>query len=210
MLHPHTRKVVGALLCGLSLIIIWSEATILTGRRVDLSPFSRAIRGAVPNELGVQLLTTLPLAYICVCTYFALFRINAFDYNKLLPRATTGAALMQNGSLMCRFAPATCWNFLHMIHMDGRVDGQKTVFTENMGTMDVLPVLGKHLNVSHHGCLGWSSQQLGSDCVSPLRMLFGREFPGLYRSTQRQHPKRTPRRRSTCRSCWWCTVLSPT
>jgi hypothetical protein len=40
----------------------------------------------VPHELGVQLLTTLPLAYICVCTYFALFRINAFDYNKLLPR----------------------------------------------------------------------------------------------------------------------------
>ena len=40
----------------------------------------------MPNELGVQLLTTLPLAYICVCTYFALFRLNAFDYNKLLPR----------------------------------------------------------------------------------------------------------------------------
>lgn len=42
--------------------------------------------GAVPHELGVQLLTTLPLAYICVCTYFALFRLNALDYNKLLPR----------------------------------------------------------------------------------------------------------------------------
>jgi hypothetical protein len=41
---------------------------------------------AMPHELGVQLLTTLPLAYICVCTYFALFRVNAFDYNKLLPR----------------------------------------------------------------------------------------------------------------------------
>jgi hypothetical protein len=40
----------------------------------------------MPSELGVHLLTTLPLAYICVCTYFALFRLNAFDYNKLLPR----------------------------------------------------------------------------------------------------------------------------
>ena len=44
------------------------------------------LRGAMPSELGVHLLTTLPLAYICVCTYFALFRLNAFDYNKLLPR----------------------------------------------------------------------------------------------------------------------------
>jgi hypothetical protein len=40
----------------------------------------------VSSEWGVQLLTTLPLAYICVATYFALFRVNAFDYNKLLPR----------------------------------------------------------------------------------------------------------------------------
>ena len=43
-------------------------------------------RGAAPNELGVQVLTLVPLVYICVCTYFALFRVNAFDYNKLLPR----------------------------------------------------------------------------------------------------------------------------
>jgi len=186
----------------------------------------------IPREFGVQLLTTLPLAYICVCTYFALFRINAFDYNKLLPRcgvlgreglacvgigvgwgwdwfgwvwlwlllvlvvvvglliiidcvnpaltltanpnptnpqprinppptprrATTGAALMQNGSLMCRFAPATCWNLLHMVHMDGRVDDQKTVFTKNMGSMDVLPVFGKHLNV---GGWGWGGLDWG-------------------------------------------------
>jgi hypothetical protein len=40
----------------------------------------------VPHEFGVQVITSLPLAYICVCTYFALFRLNAFDYNKLLPR----------------------------------------------------------------------------------------------------------------------------
>ena len=115
--HPLARKALGALLAALSLAVVWSEATILTGGRPDLSPFGLAIRGAVPHELAVQLLTTLPLAYIGVCTYWALFRLNAFDYNKLLPRATTGAALMQNGSLVCRFAPATCWNFLHMVHM---------------------------------------------------------------------------------------------
>lgn len=30
---------------------------------------------------------------------------------------------------------------------DRGVDGHPTVFTRNMGTMEVLPVLGKHLNV---------------------------------------------------------------
>lgn len=39
---------------------------------------------------------------------------------------------MQNGSLMARFAAPTCWNLLHMIHMDGVVDeaGGTTVFTQ--------------------------------------------------------------------------------
>lgn len=59
-------------------------------------------------------------------------RLNAFNYNKLLPRATTGAALMQNGSLMARFAAPTCWNLLHIVHMDGKLDtqGTTTVFTQ--------------------------------------------------------------------------------
>jgi hypothetical protein len=34
-----------------------------------------------------------------------------------------------------------------LTNQDGRVDGQTTVFTKNMGSMDVLPFLGKHLNV---------------------------------------------------------------
>lgn len=92
-------------------------------------------RGATGDVWGVQLLVLWPLAYICWCTYFALFRINAFNYNKLIPRTTTGAALMQNGSLMARFAAPTCWNLLHMIHMDGQVTNAAgtlttTVFTQ--------------------------------------------------------------------------------
>ena len=53
--------------------------------------------------------------YMCACSYYALFKINAFNYNKLIIGATTGAALMQNGSLMARFAAPTCWNFYHII-----------------------------------------------------------------------------------------------
>jgi hypothetical protein len=47
-------------------------------------------RGSEGSEWGMQLLVMWPLAYICICTYFALFRLNAFNYNKLMPRATTG------------------------------------------------------------------------------------------------------------------------
>eukprot|EP00878_Enallax_costatus_P015761 GHUV01016516.1.p1 GENE.GHUV01016516.1~~GHUV01016516.1.p1 ORF type:complete len:615 (+),score=178.39 GHUV01016516.1:1103-2947(+) len=151
LVQPVAAKVFAVFLVFMTGCVIWSEATIFTGENPDLSPFSKLIKGAVGSVSAVQFLVLVPLAYICWCTYFALFRINAFNYNKLIPRTTTGAALMQNGSLMSRFAAPTCWNLLHMIHMDGQVTdahGQTTttVFTQNMGTMGVLPVLGQHLN----------------------------------------------------------------
>lgn len=68
-------------------------------------------------------MTLLPLLYMCAATYTSLFKFTAFNYNKLVPGATTGPALMQNGSLMCRFAAPTCWNFLHVIHMDVAQNG---------------------------------------------------------------------------------------
>ena len=42
--HPAVRKVVAALLVGMSLGVIWCEATIFTARKPDLSPFSLLIR----------------------------------------------------------------------------------------------------------------------------------------------------------------------
>lgn len=55
---------------------------------------------ALESAWGLQLLVAMPLAYICTCTYFALFRLNAFNYNKLIPGMSTGAALMQVGGLL--------------------------------------------------------------------------------------------------------------
>ena len=44
---------------------------------------------------------------MCACTYYALFKLNAFNYNKLVEGATTGTALMQvgkQGRAKCRGA----------------------------------------------------------------------------------------------------------
>lgn len=42
--HPSVRKVCAAALGGMSLAVIWAEATIISGRTPDLSPFSLLIR----------------------------------------------------------------------------------------------------------------------------------------------------------------------
>lgn len=74
VLQPMVRKAFAALLVGMSGCVVWSSATIFTGGHPDLSPFSLAIRKAVPSEWGVQVVVMWPLAYICFCTGFALFR----------------------------------------------------------------------------------------------------------------------------------------
>ncbi len=62
--------------CYASLFLI---VTVFTGMWCLLLPpplllLLVACRGALGNEWGMQLLVMLPLAYICFCTYFALFR----------------------------------------------------------------------------------------------------------------------------------------
>ncbi|GFR49399.1 hypothetical protein Agub_g11451 [Astrephomene gubernaculifera] len=145
VLRAHWHRVLAVIFAGLSLLIVWAEATIVSP--VDISPLSLLIKGSQNSEFGVQLITLLPLAYICAATYAALFSITAFDYNKLIPRATIGSAFMQNGTLMCRFAAPTCWNFYHMIRMTSRDAGSpSTVFEDKMGSMDVPRFLRQHLN----------------------------------------------------------------
>lgn len=50
--QPAARKVVAAALAALSVVVIWSEATIFTGGHPDLSPFSRLIRCVVGDGGG--------------------------------------------------------------------------------------------------------------------------------------------------------------
>ncbi|KAF5836465.1 LMBR1-like membrane protein-domain-containing protein [Dunaliella salina] len=140
--RSYVNKVFAVIFVMTSLCIVWGEATIPVPSP-DLSPFSHMIRDLDrPDQISIQIVTLLPLVYICSCMYYTLFRINAFNYNKLVPHATVGPALMQNGMLMCRFAAPTCWNFYHIIRMTKDVCNgcDPTVFSQKMSTMDVLPV----------------------------------------------------------------------
>ncbi|MEW5297623.1 MAG: hypothetical protein WDW36_000821 [Sanguina aurantia] len=146
--RPSVQKVAAVLLGLTSLMIIWSEATIAAS--LNMSPLSLAVQYFAVSEALIQLIVLLPLAYICACSYTAVFAISisssAFDYNKLIPGATIGAALMQNGCLMCRFAAPTCWNFYHIIRMTSTEPGEETVFTKQISNMDMPAILATHLN----------------------------------------------------------------
>ncbi|KAK9828293.1 hypothetical protein WJX74_007473 [Apatococcus lobatus] len=148
VLRPWVRKLLALLLASLSAVVVWSEATIGSGRHPDLSPFSLAVHAGHLGEVGTQLLVMIPLAYMCAANYYSIFKLGMFSFYLLVPHATQPASLLLNASLVCRFITPLCYNFLHVIRMHvPEADGQATVFSQKMGAaMQEVPVLNQEFN----------------------------------------------------------------
>ncbi|KAK9807047.1 hypothetical protein WJX72_011975 [[Myrmecia] bisecta] len=147
-LRPWVLKLAALALTAVSAAIVWSEATIGSGREPDLSPFSRVIHRADAGEVECQLLVMLPLAFMCAASHFSLFKLGMFNFYHLVPHATGSHSLLLNSALVCRFAPPLCFNFLHVIRMHEVLTGGKgTVFSRKMGAaMKEVPLLGQDFN----------------------------------------------------------------
>jgi hypothetical protein len=84
---PYAYKFVAVVAEVLSILLLWSEATIflnLTGiAKENLSVFGWVLRWA--DELGshsyvaIQLAAFFPLAYMCLCSTYAVFKMKLFD-----------------------------------------------------------------------------------------------------------------------------------
>eukprot|EP00887_Chlorella_sp_A99_P002113 scaffold21.g2113.t1 len=141
--RPWVLRLAAVAAAAVSAVVVWSEATIGSGRSPDLSPFSLAIHsGVAQDEFLIQLLVAAPLVYLCACAYFSLFKLGNFGFYHLVSGATWAYSLLLSGSLLARFAPALCFNFLHVI----RMNGESMVFIQRMGSMNDVPVLGADFN----------------------------------------------------------------
>lgn len=72
----------------------------------------------VHGEVATQLLTALPLAYICGAAYYSLFKLVIFSYYRMVPHATDPISLLLNAGQVCRFAAPLAYNFMHVIRMN--------------------------------------------------------------------------------------------
>lgn len=70
------------------------------------------------SEVATQLLTGLPLAYMCGCAYYSLFKLVIFSYYQMVQRATDPVSLLLNAGQVCRFAAPLAYNFMHVIRMN--------------------------------------------------------------------------------------------
>ncbi|KAL3527601.1 hypothetical protein ACH5RR_012257 [Cinchona calisaya] len=143
ILGKQFEKVLAVILGCMSAAILLAEATMLIGG-VDLSLFSILIKSVGNQDVLVQVFAFIPLMYMCVCTYYSLFKVGMLMFYSFTPRQTSSVSLLMICSMVARYAPPISYNFLNLISLDG---DKKTIFDKRMGTIDgAVPFFGKGFN----------------------------------------------------------------
>ncbi|XP_059313771.1 uncharacterized protein LOC132064705 isoform X1 [Lycium ferocissimum] len=143
VLEKHLQKGLAILLGCMSASILLAEATILPSG-VDLSLFSILINAMEKHEMLVQVAAFIPLMYMCMCTYYSLFKIGMLTFYSLTPQQTSSVSLLMICSMVARYAPPISYNFLNLIHLD---NSAKTIFEKRMGNIDdAVPFFGRKFN----------------------------------------------------------------
>ncbi|XVF01541.1 hypothetical protein REPUB_Repub04eG0097900 [Reevesia pubescens] len=143
VLRKQLEKLLAIILGSMSAAILLAEATILPSG-VDLSLFSILINYAGKQEMLVQVAAFVPLMYMCVCTYYSLFKIGMLMFYSFTPKQTSSVSLLMICSMVARYAPPISYNFLNLINLPGN---RKTIFEKRMGNIDdVVPFFGKGFN----------------------------------------------------------------
>ncbi|XVF59031.1 hypothetical protein PTKIN_Ptkin07bG0241300 [Pterospermum kingtungense] len=142
ILIKQLKKVLAIILGIMSAAILLAEATLLP-RGVDLSLFSILINSVKKQEVLVQAFAFIPLMYMCICTYYSLFKVGMLMFYSLTPRQTSSVSLLMICSMVARYAPPISYNFLNLISLGGR----KTIFEKRMGNIDdAVPFFGEGFN----------------------------------------------------------------
>ena len=93
----------------------------------------------------VQIISFLALAYMSVCTYWSLFRLNlGWAYSLQGPNQTTPGSLMFNGAYFSRLQFSLGYNFLIFLHLD---KANHTAFMTLMKDAQTVPLFGASMTV---------------------------------------------------------------
>lgn len=127
----------------MSAAILLAEATLLPSG-VDLSLFSILVNSVKSEEVFVQLFAFVPLMYMCICTYYSLFKVGMLMFYSLTPRQTSSVNLLMICSMIARYAAPISFNFLNLISLK---EGRRTIFEKRMGNIDsAVPFFGEGFN----------------------------------------------------------------
>jgi len=152
LLSPLLLRFAAGISCTMSILIIWSEVTFFS-RSPTLSVFAAFINAAKVdhNYLAIEFTCLVTIFYLCLCTYYTIFKIRVLNYYYLAGNHHSDEyTLLFSGALLCRLTPPLCLNFLSMIHMDSHVISssmEETEYTKIMGHMDVISIISDYFNI---------------------------------------------------------------
>ncbi|RDX80853.1 LMBR1 domain-containing protein 2-like A, partial [Mucuna pruriens] len=142
ILRKQVEKGLAVILGIMSVAILLAEATLLPS--VDLSLFSILINSVGKQEVLVQVFAFVPLMYMCMCTYYSLFKIGMLMFYSLTPSQTSSVNLLMICSMIARYAPPISYNFLNLIRLGS---DKTTIFEQRMGNIDnAVPFFGDRFN----------------------------------------------------------------
>ncbi|KAF6170303.1 hypothetical protein GIB67_042993 [Kingdonia uniflora] len=143
ILRKQLEKSLAIIFWCMTAAILLAEATILPSG-VDLSLFSILINAVGKYEVLVQAASFVPLMYMCICTYYSLFKVGMLMFYSLTPRQTSSVSLLMICSMVARYASPISYNFLNLICLSGDA---KTIFEKRMGNIDdAVPFFGRGFN----------------------------------------------------------------
>lgn len=146
-------KCIGVVLAVFSFVVVWSEMTFsITNPKLSVFALLHDAARRRESYFVIEILSISSIAYLCICTYYTVFKIRVFNYYYLASHHQTDEySLIFCGMLLCRLTPPLCLNFLGLMHLDSHIvttiDEQPTAFTGIMGHMDVIGFISGGFNV---------------------------------------------------------------
>lgn len=153
LVRGSVYRILGYLLTIFSLMVVWSEVTF-SFQSIPLSIFALVMKIARIHYsyFFIEIFSIISIAYLCICSYYTVFKVRIFNYYYLAPyHQTDEYSLIFCGMLLCRLAPPLCLNFLGLIHLDShithKVNLEETAFTKIMGHLDVVSFIGDSFSI---------------------------------------------------------------
>jgi len=139
-LYTWYFRLLGLLCAALSIILVWCEA-VMPFQDNDLSLLYYIINSIPLTGITKQLYCIVILTYMATCTYTSLFKLQIWDYYRLVPHQQSDAnSIMFSANYLCRLAAPLSFNFLQLT----RQSESAPAFSAVMGQMDGYFNLGKN------------------------------------------------------------------
>jgi hypothetical protein len=143
--YPLFCKCCAVVLAGASAMIFWSEMTMAI-QSMD-SPVGKLLNHLSDGGAGifmVQFFACLALAYMSVCSYWAMFSMNLGWAFTLQSNQSPSTSLLFNATYFCRLQFSLAFNFLLMLNNGSRMT---TSFEGLFASMEVVPLFGAEFTV---------------------------------------------------------------